>query len=184
MDDYNEPQTNGLGLASFIVSLVGVLFCGGLLCPIGVIMAMVALSKPPKGFAIAGLVIGLIGSLWILGVIAILILASLGVAVGLGAALFGGLFGIPFFEIAMDANTIKTQAVSYLDDNGTFPDSLDALTFSKAETTEDPWGETYRYEIGADQRSATLTSSGPDKAFDTSDDIVVTFSRDDFNIQN
>lgn len=184
MDEYSESRVNGLGLASFIVSLVGVLFCGGIICPIGVIMAIIAMSKPPKGFAIAGLVIGIIGSLWLVGLVLLLVLASIGVAVGIGAAIFGGILGIPYFQVALDAQQIRERAGDYLAQNGAYPDSLDALTFTKQSTLEDPWGAAYRYELGADQRSATLTSSGPDKQFDTGDDIVVTFSPNDFNLSN
>ena len=56
------PQpANTLGLAGFITSVVGILF-GGLLCPVGLILSLVALGRPPRGFAVAGAVIGLLGS--------------------------------------------------------------------------------------------------------------------------
>ena len=56
--------TNGLGIAGFIVSLVGLLSCG-LLCPIGFLLSLVGLTKQPRGFAIAGAIIGAIGTLWL-----------------------------------------------------------------------------------------------------------------------
>ncbi len=62
---YQQAPSNGLGVAGFVVSLVGFLVCGGLVCPIGVIMSAVALGREPKGFAIAGLIIGLLGSAWL-----------------------------------------------------------------------------------------------------------------------
>ena len=56
--------TNGLGIAGFIVSLVGFLSCG-LLSPIGFLLSLVGLTKQPRGFAIAGALIGAIGTLWL-----------------------------------------------------------------------------------------------------------------------
>jgi len=45
------------------------------------------------------------------------------------------------------------------------------------ETLVDPWGEHYRYKFGVDYSNDTLdvVSAGPDKKFDTSDDIEVRF---------
>ncbi|HHK42428.1 MAG TPA: hypothetical protein ENJ50_08425, partial [Planctomycetaceae bacterium] len=54
--------TNGLGIAGFIISLLGFLSCG-LLSPIGFLLSLVGLTKQPRGFAIAGAIIGAIGTL-------------------------------------------------------------------------------------------------------------------------
>lgn len=76
---YDPPEQNGLGLAAFIVSLVG-LFSAGILSPIAAIMGAIALGRNPKGFAIAGLVIGLFGSIWMC-LIAALFFGLLGVGI-------------------------------------------------------------------------------------------------------
>ena len=55
------PASNGLGLASFIVAIVG-LCSGGCLSFIGFVMGLIALRNEPKGFAIAGIIIGFIGT--------------------------------------------------------------------------------------------------------------------------
>jgi hypothetical protein len=78
---YEQPEQNGLGIASFIVSVVG-LFSAGILSPIAAIMAAFALRREPKGFAIAGLIIGLLGSLWMC-LVAAFFLAFFG-AMGVG----------------------------------------------------------------------------------------------------
>src|SRR5690348_9132833 len=57
----NAQPTNGLGLAGFITSLVGIVTCG-VIAPIGLVLSLFGLMKPPRGFAIAGTIIGLIGS--------------------------------------------------------------------------------------------------------------------------
>src|SRR5882724_11802812 len=61
------PATNGMGLAGFIISLIGWLTCG-VLCPIGLIFSAIGMRKEPRGMAIAGFVIGLLGTI-IYGVI-------------------------------------------------------------------------------------------------------------------
>jgi hypothetical protein len=57
-----QTPSNGLGTAGFIVSLVGLVTCG-LLCPIGLLLSVFGLLKPPRGFAIAGTLIGGLGSI-------------------------------------------------------------------------------------------------------------------------
>ena len=56
---------NGLGIAGFVTSLVGFLtcFCSVVLCPIGLVLSLFGLRHPKKGLAIAGVVIGAIGTL-------------------------------------------------------------------------------------------------------------------------
>lgn len=57
----HAPQTNGLGTAGFVCSLLGFLTCG-LLSPIGLFFSLLAFYKPPRGMAFAGFVLGMIGS--------------------------------------------------------------------------------------------------------------------------
>lgn len=58
----NQAQGNGLGIAGFVVSLLGFFTCG-LLCPIGLILSFIGLFKAPRGFAVAGTLLGFGGSL-------------------------------------------------------------------------------------------------------------------------
>src|SRR5688572_25362426 len=71
-----SPQ-NGLGIAGFITSLVGWISCG-VLSPIGLILSLIALGKQPRGFAIAGAIIGALGSLFLAVVGIGIIMAALG----------------------------------------------------------------------------------------------------------
>jgi len=70
--------TNVLGVLGFIISLIGlvgefgaclclpIIFIG-LLCPVGGILSAIGLRQEPKGLAIAGLVMGALGSIiWII----------------------------------------------------------------------------------------------------------------------
>src|SRR5437773_6109506 len=58
------PPTNGLGVAGFVTSLIGVVTCG-FLSPIGLLFSLVGLTRRPRGLAIAGTVLGALGSLWL-----------------------------------------------------------------------------------------------------------------------
>ena len=59
---YQPPPSNSLGISGFVVSLAGVVVTFGFLCPIGLILSLIALRKEPRGFAVAGTIIGLLGS--------------------------------------------------------------------------------------------------------------------------
>ena len=79
-----QQESNGLGTAGFIVSLIGFLTCG-FISPLGLLFSIIGLFKNPKGLAIAGTVLGLIGSLWLfIGGFAIL-LGILGMIAAAGA---------------------------------------------------------------------------------------------------
>lgn len=60
--------------------------------------------------------------------------------------------------------------------NGSYPDSLDALTQGEPPFTRhlnpDPWGQPYNYKVSGE--SFELSSSGPDQTSGTGDDIIHT----------
>jgi len=56
-----QPDTNVLGLVGFIVSIVSLMFTCGLLSPIGLILSLIGTFKAPRGLAIAGTVLGVLG---------------------------------------------------------------------------------------------------------------------------
>lgn len=55
----NNDQ-NGLGTAAFVTSIVA-LFTGGCLSPLSLVFALVAMSKRPRGMAVAGLCVSCVG---------------------------------------------------------------------------------------------------------------------------
>ena len=61
----HRDSTNGLGTAGFVTSLVGLFLTCGILSPIGLLFSAAALFKAPRGMAIAGFVLGAIGSWWL-----------------------------------------------------------------------------------------------------------------------
>lgn len=70
-------ETNGIGVAGFVISILAIFsscipFVGGILWLLGLIFSAVGLTRNPKGLAIAGLIISLLGLillvLWIAGI--------------------------------------------------------------------------------------------------------------------
>lgn len=145
--DVDVPQqrsgSNVLGVVGFILA-----FC---LSPIGLLLSLIALAKPPRGFAIGGVVVGLLGSVvWAL--------------IGFGVWV-GGPAAMQFGELMMDYETIDRSITNYEQaNNGMPPPSLAALNLP-ANALTDPWGTPYRYTVTADG-SWTLESAGPDGDFD------------------
>jgi len=79
-----EKKSNGLGIAGFVLALLATFFgwvpvFGWILWILGLIFSFICVFKKPKGLAIAGLVISLIGL--------ILLIAVFGAILGAAASL-------------------------------------------------------------------------------------------------
>ncbi len=154
VDDFNAPapgekQSNPLGIAGFVLSLT----C--LLSPIGLILSLIALTKKPKGFAIAGTIIGLV----------LTIVLAIGVATAIAA------INSPVNQWTTEVAEDYTQISTAIDQSGSTPDSLNALSLN-TDVTTDPWGNPYQYTT-TDAGGWTLTTAGPDQSFDTADDLTL-----------
>ncbi len=62
----NQAESNGIGTAGFVLALIAVFlgwvpFLGWIIWLLGLIFSAIGVSRQPKGLAIAGLVISLIG---------------------------------------------------------------------------------------------------------------------------
>ncbi len=69
-----EKRSNGIGTAGFILALLGVIFSwvpilDWILWIVGLILSFVGVFKKPKGLAIAGLCLSLLGIILIIAVI-------------------------------------------------------------------------------------------------------------------
>ncbi len=81
---------------------------------------------------------------------------------------------IKLTEVNLEA--LSREVLSFSTEGEGLPDSLDALRrfHPTAGALPDAWGTRIRYQRLSDS-SFRLTSAGPDKAFDTADDIVKDF---------
>ncbi len=143
------PARNGLGLAGFIVSLVGIVSCG-LTAPIGLILSLVALKRPPKGLAIAGLVIGFVGCLE-----------------GVGAVILG----VKFVKPMVETMAVLAETQQELEDR--YRDTHEIPTAAEGQELIadriDGWGTAIQYAPG--ESGFTLRSAGLDTIFGTEDDL-------------
>lgn len=170
-----ERGSNGLGVAGFVVSLIGLVCSMGVISPIGLVMSLFALGRQPRGLAIAGVVLGAIGTCGlVLSLIFIPIaLAFVLAAAGLTAAAvaIGGLGG-PGTEAQVEMFILATNIEQRTKQTGSVPASLDEIT-AKMGTPQytDPWDKPYRYEVTQDGSAFRLYSSGPDGIPANADDV-------------
>lgn len=163
----SEPLSatnNAIGLAGFITSIVGIVSCG-VLSPIGLILSFIGLFKRPRGFAVAGTIIGFIGSL---GIIIVLLVVGVVVIGLLAAALSAGPGG---FEMLGDSFAIHAQLENYQQQHASLPADISQLTGVTADELKDHWGNEYIYKPDLVNNSYQLISKGPDGAVGTADDI-------------
>ena len=161
-------ETNGLGIAGFICSLLG-LFTVGLLCPIGLLLSLIALGRRPKGFAIAGVILGLLGSC--LGLLVLLLFGGAAILAFLGLAAFI-LTQSEKFEITADMVMTTAMVQKYEQQNGELPANLDLVDIDKSNRL-DPWGNEYDYRLIDEEPGFDLVSAGMDGLFDTEDDVLL-----------
>jgi hypothetical protein len=155
---------NSLGLAGFILSVVGIISCG-LLCPIGAILSMFGCRKEPNGLAIAGLVIGILGSLWLVVIFLFVGVATVMAFVGLTLGV--GTYG----DAASEMAAIDSAASAYFKQQGVAPASIQQLPGLGTDQLTDPWGNPYIFTPDATGTGATITCGGPDGALGGGDDI-------------
>jgi hypothetical protein len=164
-------ETNGLGVAGFVISLIGLVLTGGVLCPIGLVISLVALGRRPRGFAIAGTVLGFLGTC---GGLLVLLLAGGTILAALGMVAIAIAMSEPErVELTTDMANIAVQVEQYREENHYVPASLTLLHIKDTVTT-DPWGTPYKYLVLDDGKSFDVVSAGKDKTFDTSDDQSLT----------
>lgn len=153
-DDFNletrEKPGNTLGLVGFILS-----FC---LSPIGLILSLIGLMKSPRGFAIAGVLVGLIGTV-IWGF--------------LGWGLVTAVRMVNESQTAMDRiRAVQTALEGAKGTDGAYPADLSALNLGASAT--DPWGHPMTYERSPDGLGYLMGSAGKDGVPGTGDDFEVT----------
>lgn len=153
MPEDGPAPSNPLGLAAFIVSIVG--FCVPVLGPlVALTLGVVALFARPRGFAITAIVLS-----------ALQLVAT--------AVVFIMLFSMvtPAIETKSIAMSQLLMAIEDERANGVdhFPIGA-AASFDAV----DGWGNAYRVEVirSGDARTVFVWSAGGDGEFDTADDFV------------
>ncbi len=151
-----NEQSNGLGLAGFILSIVGFVTCG-LLSPIAFLLSLFGLRKEPRGFAVAGAILGGIGSCFFVfsG------LAIVGTFMGFGP-------GVPFLQTGKTGFEASQKIFSHKAKNGALPNDEEGNAI--VGQFIDGWEKPFRYKK-VDDDSFSIISDGPDKQPGTADDV-------------
>lgn len=165
-----REQSNGVGLAGFICSMVGLVSCG-VLSPVGAILSFIGMFRAPRGFAIAGFVIGLAGSVWVFVMIFVIGVASVAAALGWKELKATG-----------DMVAIEGAVSRYVDTNGALPGTLGALPQAAKLPLSDPWGHPYRFVPDDVGKGYTLSSDGPDGKAGTADDVNAYSAHVEYNV--
>jgi hypothetical protein len=151
-----------LGVAGFIVSLIGLVVTCGLLCPLGLLLSLIALFKRPRGFAIAGTLLGLVGTAFIAALFGLFVRAAISQTSTAVAKEKHALTS----EVLEEAEQIIDR---YHIDNGKLPEGIEGNKLLVE--LVDAWGGSIRYDREDDQRYL-VRSPGEDGEFDTDDDVV------------
>lgn len=142
--DEAKTSSNTLGLVGFILA-----FC---VSPLGFLLSLIALRKAPRGFAIAGVLIGLLGTVIWAGV------GYFGFKVG-GAAIKASQTSEALVSAQSALEASKTPG-------GEYPSDLSGIAGGT-----DAWGHAFEYERAEDGKGYLLVSKGADGQAGTADDI-------------
>ncbi len=154
--------TNPLGFAGFLLVLLGLIFTCGVLSPIGLLMSVAALFKRPKGYAIAGTILGLC----VLPFSLLFIFAYSSIFAWFGYRI----------DAALDLSTTQStmqKAVARIEAkavNGNYPEA--SIGQAAIDDLNDAWDRPLSYRPEED--SYVLASAGADGEHQTVDDILLT----------
>jgi hypothetical protein len=154
-------RANVPGLVGFIFSIVGLVTCG-LLSPIAAVLSGVGMRREPRGLAIAGLVIGIVGTLELAAIATIM-------GVGYFAAKRASVILTSTFT-TLSNSEMASRSVLASTVGGALPEDADGNTAIVGNV--DGWGRPFRYHKFNEWRSE-IRSAGADGLFDTADDFFV-----------
>ena len=158
---------NTLGLVAFILVLCGFTCIPGLGLVAGVICAIVALRRPPRGFAIAALSVAALGGCLVIPLLLALLLPALGRARMQARASL------------TTAVAVQTTAVAeaFRRDNGRWPKDMNECVTAGSPSRQDGWGVPLEVRIEGDE--LFIWSAGRDERWGTGDDFCAASSPPD-----
>ncbi|MBT8485412.1 MAG: hypothetical protein HKO59_06045 [Phycisphaerales bacterium] len=165
-------QRNGLGAFGFFVALIGLFIPTGIVAFLGLILSLAAIGRAPRGFATAGVMLGLLGTLFWAALMLVAIVVGLVAVVGAGLFAAGAFVMVQpeVIEITGDMVNTAIAVEEYRRDHDEIPEEMAGLSLALSATI-DPWGQTYKLVNFDDDPGYDVVSSGPDQAFDTDDDV-------------
>lgn len=166
--DVPQPRENFLGIAGFVVAIVGLVFTCGLLSPLGLLLSLAGLFSRPRGYAVAGVITGMFGSLWIVLLVGAFWLSST-VTIAAKPAIEELVRHVG--ETATNVNSIaeaKQKIEAFHSEHQRWPDGVEGNKLIA--DCKDANGNSLRYETR--ENGYTIRSAGSDGEFDTDDDLT------------
>ena len=168
-------ESNGLGVAGFFISLIGLFIPTGIVALLGLLISLVALGRQPRGFAGLGVLIGLFGTVVWLAVMVVAVLGAATVGVGIlicGAAAFI-LTQPETIEVTSDMINVTLAVAEYKEEHQSLPADLSGLGLELT-TLTDPWGKPYSYTLAEGEDAGfDVISGGLDRQLGTDDDLAL-----------
>jgi len=170
-----EKQTSGFAITSFVLGLLSFIpMIGVILGILAIIFGFISMNNirkeklGGKGFAIIGIIFG------ILGILFTILLYSFLFYMLFNSDKMGGYLNQPRIEVTKEIMTQNAGILElYKKAKGEYPDSLSQLEdLNYTYYPTDHFLTDFYYKVSSDGKSYTLKSAGPDKKFDTADDII------------
>jgi len=158
-----DHPSNGLGVAGFVLAILGLLTCG-LLAPLGLLLSFFGLFKRPRGLALAGFLVSIIAC-----IPALLIVLVFGAAVLIPVA---AMLGISMFENQLIAVGASQEVLAHYQSHSVLPDQAAGDTIMDRFTSSDGFEPQYAV-TGATTFEISLP--GDDKQWGTADDFVKSY---------
>jgi len=166
-------EKNTLGIIGLTVSVVG-LFTFGILSPLGLAASIAGVLKRPRGAAIAGIILGLIGTTLLLAYTLPRYMPPAVRRVGIGATARETVGSRADNDTFILLSGVADQLDARRTDNGDAPSLADGQAATAGR--QDSWITVIQYNR-IDDETFEVRSAGPDQMFRTDDDIVVTRPR-------
>jgi len=156
---YPPAPANVLGIVGFVLSLVAVI-TAGVLSPIALLISGIGLLKPPRAFAVAGVIISCLGTVALIAWVS-LVVAFVGVTQKV-------------VQTNVTVMNARNEIYGYANRHGgRLPSQAEGDRL--VSRFEDAWGNSLRYDAGGTSMSGhivgfRISSAGRDGRFGTPDD--------------
>lgn len=155
----SNRRYNGLGILGCLFSLLGVVTFG-LFSPVGLGLSLLAMGRHPRFAATVGIVLGGLGT-------AFLVL--------IGWAVIAGVQTVDHQVKADRTSDSFASAVAAVEEyqmhhGGRLPEGIEGNKLLITRKLNDAWGSELRYDALA--RGYLIRSAGPDRQFETADDLT------------
>jgi hypothetical protein len=148
-----------LGVLGTVFSVFGI-FTLGLLSPVGLGFSLLGMLRGQRGAATFGAFLGALGT-------GFLALWGWGVVAGITAVDVA----VKSEETAAAMQTAVDKIEAYTVENGRAPEGIEGNMLLIEADLNDAWGESLRYDA-LEKNAFAIRSAGPDKKFDTADDLT------------